>query len=196
MSFSSSSVTFCNASIACPELAPGPALAVTAAAAIHVVAHHHHRAGRFLDPDQRRQRRHAALVVGHLQLLELANLRAETGLGLDVDLPGAAELVEIVDVIGCQHGLQGGATSGPSTRPWSWPARGRCPGPTKECWPGSWCRRAPAPACRRRAGPPCRSPPEGRQAPGRHGLPHDLETARRAQAVHRRRAGRRRRCRP
>ena len=45
--------------------------------------------------------------VADLQLLDVFGPDAEAGVGLDVDLPGAAELVEVVDVVAAQVDLEG-----------------------------------------------------------------------------------------
>ena len=47
-------------------------------------------------------------VVAHIELLEDVGAGAESGVGLDVDLPGAAELVELIDVISPHVDLERG----------------------------------------------------------------------------------------
>ena len=73
---------------------------------IHVVAHHRHRAAGVADVDHRAQADHLPLVVAHLELQDLVDLVAEALIGLDVDLPGAAELVEVVHVVRAEIDLQ------------------------------------------------------------------------------------------
>ncbi len=46
-------------------------------------------------------------LVPHPQRRQVADLLAEVGVALDVDLPGAAEQVEVVDVERAQVDLQG-----------------------------------------------------------------------------------------
>src|SRR3546814_1645208 len=53
-------------------------------------------------------RHHLALVVLHVDPIDVVDLRAVVGLGLDVDLPGPAEEIEVVHVIAAERGLQRG----------------------------------------------------------------------------------------
>ena len=74
---------------------------------VHVVAHHHDRAG---DRPHRRhgpQRHHTSQRVAHLEHLQVTLVGAILLVGREVDLPGAAELVEQVDVVGAHVHLQG-----------------------------------------------------------------------------------------
>ncbi len=93
--------------MAWPELVPGAGVGVDGRRRVHVVAHHQHRAAHETPRGEVRQRHHAALAVAHLELLDRRPGRwRKTFLGLDVHLPGAAELVEVVDVVRPQVGLQ------------------------------------------------------------------------------------------
>ena len=62
-------------------------------------------------------RHHAAGAVADLQLLDVLDLVAELGVGLDDHLPGAAEEVEVVDVQRAQVDLQGVVGVAPAARP-------------------------------------------------------------------------------
>src|SRR5262249_34239901 len=73
---------------------------------VHVVAHDQHRAVALLHGGQCAQRHHLALVAADAQLPQVLDLLAEVGGRLDVDLPGSAEAVEVVDVQGAQVDLQ------------------------------------------------------------------------------------------
>src|SRR3546814_1292666 len=53
-------------------------------------------------------RHHLALVVLHVDPIDVVDLRAVVGLGLDVDLPGPAEEIEVVHVIAAERGLPRG----------------------------------------------------------------------------------------
>jgi hypothetical protein len=59
--------------------------------------------GAVLGAQERAQRHHLALALSwagaHIELLENVGTGAGARVGLDVDLPGAAELVELIDVI-------------------------------------------------------------------------------------------------
>src|SRR5438067_1115858 len=66
---------------------------------IHVVAQHHDRPAGVADIQHRAQPDNLPLIIAYLQLPDIGNLAAEARVGLDVYLPGPAELVEIVDVI-------------------------------------------------------------------------------------------------
>ena len=72
----------------------------------HVVAGDLDRPGGVADLGHRPQRHHVAVGVADLELLDGLRVHAEGGVGLDVDLPGAAEAVEVVDVVAAQVGLQ------------------------------------------------------------------------------------------
>ena len=54
----------------------------------------------------RAQRHHVAVGVADLELPDDVRVHAEGGVGLDVHLPGAAEAVEVVDVVAAQVRLQ------------------------------------------------------------------------------------------
>ena len=73
--------------------------------------------------------------VAHLQLPDVVDAAAEPGVGLDVDLPGAAKIVEVVDVVRAQVDLQGveHVAQRHAQRPCL--DRGRCPGAARACWP-------------------------------------------------------------
>ena len=87
-------------------LTPGSAGAVDRGRREHVVAGDLHRPGGVADVDHRAQRHHVAVGVADLELLDGLRVHAEGGVGLDVDLPGAAEAVEVVDVVAAQVHLQ------------------------------------------------------------------------------------------
>ncbi len=57
---------------------------------------------------ERADRHHLALGVPHVHLEDVVDLAAEVLVGLDVDLPGAAEQVEVVDVEAAERALQRG----------------------------------------------------------------------------------------
>ena len=59
-----------------------------------------------LHVQQRGQPDHLPLVVPHLKLPDVAGVAAEPLIGLDVHLPGPAELVEVVDVVRAQVDLE------------------------------------------------------------------------------------------
>ena len=65
-----------------------------------------HRPGGVAYVNHRPQRHHVAIGVADLELFDGLRVHAEGGVGLDVDLPGAAEAVEVVDVVAAQVGLQ------------------------------------------------------------------------------------------
>ncbi len=69
--------------------------------------HHPIRAGAVADLDEGRQRDHLAAVVAHLQLADLLGRQAELLVGLDVDLVGTAEAVEVVGVQRAEVDLHG-----------------------------------------------------------------------------------------
>ena len=56
---------------------------------------------------QRADRHHRAGGVAHIDAIDVVDRVAEAVLRLDVDLPGAAEQVEVVDVEAAEGGLQG-----------------------------------------------------------------------------------------
>ena len=76
--------------------------------------------------------------VADLELLEVLDLLAEIGVGLDVDLPGAAEAVEVVDVERAEVDLQVLNTSLAEHAHGAQLGRGRCRGRARACWRGSW----------------------------------------------------------
>ncbi len=69
--------------------------------------HHPVRAGAVLDVDEGRQWDHLAAVVAYLQLADLLRCQAELLVGLDVDLIGATEAIEVVRVQRAQVDLHG-----------------------------------------------------------------------------------------
>jgi hypothetical protein len=69
--------------------------------------HHAIRARGVADLDEGRQRDHFALVVAHFQLTDLIGFKAELLFGLNVDLIGASEAVEVVGIQRTQVNLQG-----------------------------------------------------------------------------------------
>src|SRR5262249_42126366 len=73
---------------------------------IHVVAADVDGTADLLDVQHGPQRHHLAAVVAYFQQLDTARIVAELAVGLDVDLPGSAEKVEIVDVKGAQKRLK------------------------------------------------------------------------------------------
>ena len=89
-----------------PVLTPGSDGAVDRGRREHVVADDLDRPGGVADLGHRPQRHHVAVGVADLELLDGLRIHAEGGVGLDVDLPGAAEAVEVVDVVAAQVRLQ------------------------------------------------------------------------------------------
>ena len=85
---------------------PGQREAVDRGRREHVVAGDLHRPGAVAHLGHRPQRHHVAVGVAHLELLDGLRVHAEGRVGLDVDLPGAAEAVEVVDVVAAQARLQ------------------------------------------------------------------------------------------
>ena len=77
-----------------------------AVAGVHVVAHHRDRPAGVARGQQRAQPDHLPLGAPHLELPDIADPVAEPLVGLDVHLPGPAELVEVVDVVRAQVELQ------------------------------------------------------------------------------------------
>src|SRR4051794_19175779 len=73
---------------------------------IHVVAHDEDRPADMLDGGEVGEGNHLAGAVAHLELLDVVDLLAKRVEGLDIDLPGAAKAVEVVDVIGAESRLQ------------------------------------------------------------------------------------------
>ena len=53
------------------------------------------------------ERRHLALGVPHIKVIDFVRADAVLGLGLQVNLPLAAEAIELVDVGSAEKGLQG-----------------------------------------------------------------------------------------
>ena len=86
-----------------------PRVGVHACRGIHVVARDHDRPAHGAHRGEGGQGHHVSLVVAHFQLLDVLDRAAKAVQGLHVDLPGAAEAVEVVDVVGAEGGLQGGA---------------------------------------------------------------------------------------
>ncbi|EXI65763.1 MAG: hypothetical protein AW08_02975 [Candidatus Accumulibacter adjunctus] len=76
-------------------------------AAVEVEAHRELGAGDVAYRGQRRQRDRLPILVAHVELADILDVGAEVPLGLDVDLPLAAEAVEIVDEATAEEGLQG-----------------------------------------------------------------------------------------
>ena len=85
---------------------PGQRQAVDRGRREHVVAGDLDRPGAVAHLGHRPQRHHVAVGVAHLELLDGFRVGAEGRVGLDVDLPGAAEAVEVVDVVAAQVRLQ------------------------------------------------------------------------------------------
>ena len=128
-----------SASIAWPELTPGAGVAVDRRRRVHVVAHDQHRPA-----DCRAPWRSvpsgtiSPLVVADLELLEVLDLLAEVCVGLHVDLPGAAEAVEVVDVERAEVDLQRVEHLVHRHAHRLGLACGRCRGTARACWRGSW----------------------------------------------------------
>ena len=80
--------------------------AVDDGAAVAVIAHHGLRPLHELGLGQRAHRHHAALGVAHVDALDIVLALAKRRVGLDIDLPGAAEHIEVVDVETAQRRLQ------------------------------------------------------------------------------------------
>ena len=87
-------------------LTPGSAAPLIGGRREHVVADDLERPGRVAHLGHRPQRHHVAVRVADSELLDGLRIRAKPILGLDVDLPGAAEAVEVVDVVASQVRLQ------------------------------------------------------------------------------------------
>ena len=87
-------------------LTPGSEAPVIVGRREHVVAGDLHRPGGVAHLGHRPQRHHVAVGVADLELPDGLRVHAEAGVGLDVDLPGAAEAVEVVDVVAAQVRLQ------------------------------------------------------------------------------------------
>ena len=81
--------------------------AVQLRGAIFVEAHGEFGAGARFESGQRGQRHHFAGRVAHIELADVLGFRAVLVLGLDVDLPLAAEAVEVVDEQPAHEGLDG-----------------------------------------------------------------------------------------
>ena len=92
--------------MASPELTPGGRVAGDGGGGVHVVAHDHHRPADVAHVHERAEPDHLALVVAHLELQDVGHFVAKLLIGLDVDLPGPAELVEVVDVERAEIDLQ------------------------------------------------------------------------------------------
>ena len=75
---------------------------------VEIVEADQRRADRGRDLRHRPDRDHVAVRVAHHQVLDVARGDAELRVGLGVDLEGAAELVELVDVGGAHIGRQRG----------------------------------------------------------------------------------------
>ena len=73
---------------------------------IEIVEADQRRADRRRDLRDRAERDHVALAVAHHQVLDVARRQAELRIRLRIDLEGAAELVELVDVGRAQVGRQ------------------------------------------------------------------------------------------
>ena len=96
------------ASIAWPELTPGAGFRLIVADGIQVVPDDHHRAAHVADRgDDCRSGPCRRCSLRTRSAGQVADLLAEVGVALDVDLPGAAEPVEVVDVQRAQVDLQG-----------------------------------------------------------------------------------------
>src|SRR5258708_29490 len=65
--------------------------------AVFVIAHGEFRAFARCEGRQCRQRNHVALAVADEKLAKIVRIRPVIGLGLDIDLPLTAEIVEVVD---------------------------------------------------------------------------------------------------
>ena len=97
-------------------------LPLIVAAGVHVVAHDHHRPARCRGPSTSVPR--GTISPEALRTLSCSTSSrraAEAGVGLDVDLPGAAELVEVVDVERAHVDLQGVEDVVERSRPSTWP---------------------------------------------------------------------------
>ena len=91
---------------ACPDEMPGSRAALNRHGAQVVVADQGRRADD--DPHLREaaQRDHLALRVAHVDAIDVVDTRPVGGLGLDLDLPSAAEQVHVVDEVSAERGLQ------------------------------------------------------------------------------------------
>src|SRR4029453_8528284 len=76
--------------------------------AIIVVADDHLRPSHDLDAGQRPQGHHLACIVANVDPPDVRNIGAVERFALNVDLPGAAEQVEVVDEDAAECRLQGG----------------------------------------------------------------------------------------
>ncbi len=114
------SATDCMASMAWPELTPGAGFSVDRGRGIQVVADDHQRAADVLEAGERCRRGPSRRAALELDALEVVDLLAESAVGLDVDLPGAAEEVEVVDVQRTEVDLEGVEQLRRWRRPWHW----------------------------------------------------------------------------
>lgn len=76
-------------------------------AAVQVVAHGELGPGDVPDRGQGRKGHRRALAVAHVELSDVLDVGPVLALGLDVDLPLASELVEVVDEAAAHEALQG-----------------------------------------------------------------------------------------
>ena len=74
---------------------------------VSVVTHHRLRPLHELCLGQGADRDHLCLGVAHIDPVDVVHFFAKRGLGLDIDLPCAAEHVEVVDVVAAERRLQG-----------------------------------------------------------------------------------------
>ncbi len=83
-----------------------PRRPVDAGGRVQVVAHDHHRSACIADVQDRAQANHLPQTVADLELADRSDVVAESRVGLDVYLPGAAVLVEVVHVVRAQVDLE------------------------------------------------------------------------------------------
>ena len=74
--------------------------------AVAIVAHDRLRPLHELGFGERPDRHHAALGVADIDRVDVVDAVAKLRIGLDIDLPGAAENVEVVDVVTAERRLQ------------------------------------------------------------------------------------------
>ena len=74
--------------------------------AISVVAHHGLRSLHQLSFRQGAHGNHVAAPIPHVNAFDIVDALAKRGLGLQIDLPGAAKNIEVIDVVTAECGLQ------------------------------------------------------------------------------------------
>src|SRR5690242_6518584 len=84
----------------------GERAAVDGGSGLAVVADDERRAGDLGDAGDAAERNHLAILIADLQLADLRRTEAEARVALQIDLPRAAELVEVVRVVAAEIQLE------------------------------------------------------------------------------------------